>query len=123
MLFEGAIQISNSLCNVQVHYHYIINIELVPSRLFGNLAKSTFSAFATDDGFKFSMNFLLSLILPILLLIGTQQLAKINVSKSVRVGLRISSQSLFVKNLGVWFDCNLSMHDLIIQLSSVLSFV
>ena len=50
-------QSSNS-CDVQVHYQYIINIKLVPRRSFGNMAKSTFSAFTTDDGFKFSINLL-----------------------------------------------------------------
>ena len=46
------------ICNVQVHYQYIIIIKLVPRRSFGNMAKSTFSAFTTDDGFKFSINLL-----------------------------------------------------------------
>ena len=56
LLFEGSIQIANSLCDVLVHYQYIINIKLLSRRSFGNLAKSTFSAFTTDDGFKFSIN-------------------------------------------------------------------
>ena len=36
----------------------IINIKLVARRSLGNLAKSMFSAFTTDDGFKFSINLL-----------------------------------------------------------------
>ena len=46
------------ICSVQVHYQYIINIKLVPRWSFGNMAKSTFSAFTADDGFKFSINLL-----------------------------------------------------------------
>ena len=46
------------ICEVQVHYQYIINIKLVPRRSFGNMAKSTFSAFTPDDGFEFSINLL-----------------------------------------------------------------
>ena len=40
------------------NYQYVINIKLVPRRSFGNMAKSTFSAYTTDDGFKFSINLL-----------------------------------------------------------------
>ena len=48
-------------CKFETRYaisRFIINIKLVPRRSFGNLAKSTISAFTTDDGFKFSINLL-----------------------------------------------------------------
>ena len=46
------------ICNVQVHYQYMINIKLVPRMSFGNMAKSMLSAFTNDNGFKFSINLL-----------------------------------------------------------------
>ena len=42
----------------------ISGIKLIPRTSFGNLAKSTFSSFMTDDGFKFFINFWLNHHLP-----------------------------------------------------------
>ena len=48
--------------NVYNFIIFIINIKLqVPRRSFGNMAKSTFSAFTTDNGFNFQLTLLLNL--------------------------------------------------------------
>ena len=42
-------------CSGSLSILSISGIKLVPRTSFGNLAKSTFTAFTTDDGFKFSL--------------------------------------------------------------------
>ena len=59
-------QVPNSLCDIQVHYQYIINIKLVPRRSFGNLAKSNvrFQHSQLTMDLNFQLTFLLNLHLP-----------------------------------------------------------
>ena len=72
--------------NLQTHHAmswFLINILSIPRRSFGNFAKSTFSAFTTDDGIKLRLTMALSSVLTGLPVVRvTQKFAKCSLTQN-----------------------------------------